>query len=70
MRSMPIATPEAAPAVPQEARRPEDIETFRFLRSHILNMRRSIRRARPTPREGIEAGLDLMLAAVEERLDL
>lgn len=42
--------------------------TLSFLRQTIRNMQRSLRIARPTPREGIEAGLDLMLRAVDERL--
>lgn len=45
-----------------------EIETLTFLKRTITNMRRSMRRARPTPQAGVEAGLDLMLAAVEERL--
>ena len=45
-----------------------DRETYQFLHRSIRNMQRSIRKARPIPREGIEAGLDLMLRAVEERL--
>lgn len=45
-------------------------ETLVFLHRTIRNMQRSMRRARPTPREGVEAGLDLMLRAVEERLGI
>lgn len=45
-------------------------ETLAFLHRTLHNMRRSMRRAQPTPREGIEAGLDLMICAVEERLGL
>lgn len=43
-------------------------ETLTFLRQTIRNMQRSLRRARPTPQAGVEAGLDLMLAAVDTRL--
>lgn len=46
----------------------DDAESFAFLHRTIRNMQRSLRRARPAPREGIEAGLDLMLCAVNERL--
>lgn len=43
-------------------------ETLMFLQRTIRNMQRSLRKARPAPREGIEAGLDLILRAVDERL--
>jgi hypothetical protein len=44
-------------------------ETLDFLRRTIRNMQRSLRRPRPTPQAGVEAGLDLLLAAVDTRLD-
>jgi hypothetical protein len=46
----------------------KDQETLLFLERTIRNMQRSMRLPKPTPREGIEAGLDLMLRAVREAL--
>lgn len=45
-------------------------ETFESLRRSIRGLKRSLRRARPTPRQEVEAALDLMLVAVEERLGI
>ena len=44
-------------------------EALAFIQGHVRRMQRSVRRARPTPALGVDAGLELILLAAQRALE-